>query len=62
LEPLNFANVTADVYLDPYKRQNYGKIDCCLGMSLDQIDIQMTRICFDVPTHHLVEAAAISQK
>lgn len=71
LEPLNFyANVTADkaVLIGSTQTPEFMEksIAARLGMSLDQIDIQMTRIGGGFGRklfgHYLVEAAVISQK
>ena len=71
LEPLNFyANVTADkailigsIQTPEYMEQSVARR---LGMNLEQIDIQMTRIGGGFGRklygHYLVEAALISQK
>ncbi|WP_435132693.1 molybdopterin cofactor-binding domain-containing protein [Formosa sp. A9] len=71
LEPLNFyANVTADKaeLIGPIQTPEYMEQSVAqrLGMSLEQIDIQMTRIGGGFGRklfgHYLVEAAVISQK
>ncbi|WP_348799665.1 xanthine dehydrogenase family protein molybdopterin-binding subunit [Flavobacterium adhaerens] len=71
LEPLNFyANVTADKaeLIGPIQTPEYMEQSVAqrLGMKLEQIDIQMTRIGGGFGRklfgHYLVEAAVISQK
>ncbi|MBT0608360.1 molybdopterin cofactor-binding domain-containing protein [Aequorivita echinoideorum] len=71
LEPLNFyANVTADKaeLIGPIQTPEFMEKSVAkrLGMNLDQIDIQMTRIGGGFGRklfgHYLVEAALISQK